>query len=107
MSNPRLQSEELNTKLTRAAHLFESFTGRKAKFVTKVEYPPNPRVALDIGKVVGLIYEADMDGKLETFIHKFKKRSRPRFVVSHDGKQLYLLAGEYDFTERGIVDKTR
>jgi len=61
-------------------------------------------VAFKIGECDGLLYTTVRDGVKESYIHKFKKKSRPLLVSSHDGKQLFLLGGRYDFTERGIVD---
>jgi hypothetical protein len=54
--------------------------------------------------VDGILYSTVRDGVLEKYIHKFRKADRPLFVVSPDGKQLFLVDGNYTFTERGIVD---
>jgi len=52
------------------------------------------------------MYSTVRDGVLEKYIHKFHKRDCPLFVVAPDGKSLYLLGGVYNFTERGIVDRS-
>ncbi|NCA24613.1 MAG: hypothetical protein EBS91_08475, partial [Betaproteobacteria bacterium] len=57
-----------------------------------------------IGEVDGILYSTVRDGVLEKYIHKFRKRDKPLFVVAPDGKALYLVGGNYTFTERGIVD---
>jgi hypothetical protein len=51
------------------------------------------------------MYVTRRDGKTEHYIHRFGSASRPLFAVTHDGKQLLLLGGDYDFTEKGIEDK--
>jgi hypothetical protein len=38
-------------------------------------------------------------------VHRFKKKSRPLLAASHDGTQLYILGGEYAFTDAGIIDR--
>jgi hypothetical protein len=62
-------------------------------------------VAFKIGDCDGILYTTVRDGVTESYIHKFKKKSRPVLASSFDGKQLLILAGGYEFTERGIVDK--
>ncbi len=96
--------ESRRSKINKAARLYEDFTGHDAEELGYVDFQ-NPEVALAIGDVVGIIYETVRDGVKERYIHQFKVKARPLFAVSYDGKQLYLLNGEYDFTERGIVDK--
>jgi hypothetical protein len=65
----------------------------------------SPKSGLVIGELDGVLYTTVRDGKTERYIHRFRKRSRPRLIASHDGKSLHILGGEYEFTERGIVDK--
>jgi hypothetical protein len=62
-------------------------------------------MALAIGEVLGIIYRTKRDGVMENYIHRFAKVSRPLLASTHDGKQLLLIGGSYNFTERGIVDK--
>lgn len=66
---------------------------------------PVPDVGLKIGHLDGVLYTTVRDGKTEKYIHKFKRSSRPLLAVSFDGKNLIMLGGAYQFTERGIVDK--
>jgi hypothetical protein len=74
--------------------------------VTNVRVPNLSVVGLVIGTVDGLLYTTVRDGKQEKYIHKFKVNDRPMFVVSDDGKQIFLLGGNFDFTEQGIVDRS-
>lgn len=89
----------------RAAKLYADFTGHDDVQVTKVVIPDMPHAALAIGKVDGILYSTVRDGVAEKYIHRFKSSSRPLFLASPDGKQLYLIGGSYNFTELGIVDK--
>lgn len=91
--------------LTAAARLFERFTGHRAAQVTKFPKPVIPDEAVLIGQVSGIIYVTQRDGKTENYIHRFNAKSRPLFAVTHDGRQLLLLGGSYNFTSSGIVDR--
>ena len=90
--------------ISRAADLYQRFSGHDAEVVGKVTVNPLPRVGVAIGEVDGILYSTVRDGVLERYIHKFRKRDKPLFVVAPDGKALYLVGGNYTFTERGIVD---
>jgi len=92
------------TQVGQGMKLFSDFTGSKGKLVT-VSKPDMPNVALVVGYLDAVMYETIRDGKPEKYIHKFKKKSRPLLASSYDGKQLLVLGGGYDFTDRGIVDK--
>lgn len=96
-----------NARLADAADLYQRFTGHDPKTVLTVPKPVIPNEGLVIGKVLGIMYETVRDGVREKYKHEFAARSRPLFVVSHDGKQLIMLGGAYDFTERGIVDRRK
>lgn len=95
-----------STQLRKAEQLYEDFSGHEAEVIGRMPKPVVPDVALAIGEVDGILYSTIRNGKVERYIHRFKAKSRPLLASSHDGKQLYLLGGAYDFTERGIVDKT-
>lgn len=87
-----------------AARLFERFQGRKPDRDEILDVAlRKPDVALVVGELQGVIYKASGDGK--RYIHRFHKRDRPVLAVSHDGSQIYVLAGGYSFTDRGFVDK--
>ncbi len=90
--------------IRRAADLYERFSGHEAEIAGRIEVPEIPRVGVCVGEVDGILYTTVRDGVTEKYIHKFKAADRPLFVVAPDGRQLYLVGGGYDFTERGIVD---
>jgi hypothetical protein len=92
--------------LGQAGRLFEDFTGDKSTNVQRVKKPEIPEVLVAIGTIDGILYSTVRDGEVERYIHKFVAKARPTFAVSPDGKQLFMLGGAYNFTERGIVDKT-
>ena len=92
-------------RLAQAARLYTDFTGHERVNVQKVRAPRRSRVMLAIGYVDGIMYSTVRDGRSEKYIHRFGRKSRPLLLSSPDGKQLYLLGGAYDFTERGIVDR--
>lgn len=88
-----------------ASRLYESFSGHKPESVGKITLDKPVKVGIVIGELDGLLYTTIRDGNVEKYIHKFKVRSRPLLVVSSDGQQLLIVGGDYDFTERGIVDR--
>lgn len=93
-------------QLAKAKDLYERFSGHDAEEIGTVKIPALPSVGVAIGEVDGILYSTIRDGVLEKYIHKFHKADRPLFVVAPDGKALYLLGGNYNFTERGIVDRS-
>ena len=95
----------LGAQARKAAALYTDFTGHEDVRLAKVRIPDMPRALLTVGKIDGIMYSTVRDGVAEKYIHKFKSSARPLFCVSPDGKQLFMLGGAYDFTERGIVDK--
>ncbi|HJW55870.1 MAG TPA: hypothetical protein VJ577_11400 [Burkholderiaceae bacterium] len=95
---------QLRAKVNSANKLFSEFTGHNGECFS-VEKPDMPNVALVVGYLDGVMYETIRDGKTEKYLHRFKKKSRPLLCSSSDGKQLIVLGGAYDFTDRGIVDK--
>lgn len=103
-SSRAYQSRAVRDEIEQAADLYERFSGHDAVEIGTVSVPPMPKVGVAIGEIDGILYSTIRDGKLEKYIHKFRKSDRPLFVVSPDGSVLYLVGGSYDFTERGIVD---
>lgn len=87
-----------------AADLFRRFTGHRAEPVEVVSVPPLPKVVAIMGELDGVLYTTVRDGRREKYIHTFRAKDRPLLGVSPDGKQLLIVGGDYDFTERGIVD---
>ena len=84
-----------------AVKLFKDFTGEEPEYIDTVTLPVDS-VAMAIGHCDAVMYETIREGKTEKYIHKFKKGARPVLAVSADGKQLYILGGNYIFTDRGI-----
>ncbi len=94
------------SEVEKAGALYERFSGHKPESVGKISLDNMPKVGIVIGTLDGVMYTTIRDGVEERYIHKFSRRSKPLFVVSPDGKQILVIGGEYDFTERGIVDRT-
>jgi ABC-type uncharacterized transport system substrate-binding protein len=88
-----------------AKRLYQKFTGHDAEEIGTIDKPSAPGVLVAIGTVDGILYTTVRDGVTEKYVHRFKSSSRPLFAVSPDGKQLFMLGGAYNFTERGIVDE--
>jgi hypothetical protein len=86
-----------------AVQLFESFRERMPRRIGKVTFKP-PKAVACIGYVEGIDYRTTHGKKVTLYHHDFVPGSRPLLAVSADGKQLLLLGGRYQFTERGIVD---
>ena len=86
-----------------AADLYIQFRGEEPDFIESVPYVVAP-VMLLIGHLDGLLYTTRREGHIEHYKHTFAKRSRPLLASSHDGTQLYLLGGSYNFTDAGIID---
>lgn len=101
--NPVPPSSHLQ-EIEQASRLYEKFSGHEAEEIGTIDKPDVPDVLIAVGEVDGILYSTVRDGQLEKYIHHFRKNSRPLFCVSPDGKQLFMLGGAYDFTERGIVD---
>jgi len=97
-------SRRVSDLVDQASDLYERFSGHDPEAIGRINIPKIPRVGVAIGEVDGILYSTIRDGKFEKYIHKFHKKDRPMFIVSPDGKQLFLIGGNYTFTERGIVD---
>ena len=91
-------------RVDQAAQLYEDFSGHEAEDMGTFDTGPAPKIAVVVGELEAVIYNTVRDGVHERYIHKFKASARPMFATTPDGKQLLLLGGDYDFTERGIVD---
>jgi len=99
-----MKKKKHHTKIKAAISLFKKFSGHEPEFIDKIQFPVDT-VVMAIGHCDAVMYTTVRDGEIEKYIHKFKKGSRPVLACSSDGKQLYMLAGAYKFTDRGIVDK--
>lgn len=102
-SNPVPPSSRLRER-ENAAKLYEDFTGHDADEFIEINQP-DYKTGLAFGRLKGVIYSTVRDGETEEYIHEFKPRSQPILGASHDGKQLLVSGGRYQFTDRGIIDK--
>lgn len=87
-----------------AVKLYESFRERKPRRIGRADFKVPAAVAC-MGYVEGIDYRTTHGKKVTLYHHDFAPGSRPLLAVSSDGKQLLLLGGRYQFTERGIVDR--
>lgn len=92
----------IRESLRRAVKLFVSFRGEDPQHIDTVEIPDYD-AAMVIGYLDGVLYHTIREGEHERYIHHFNAKARPLLCSSHDGKQLFILGGEYKFGERGIV----
>lgn len=90
-------------QLSAALRRYEEFTGHRGDSYQEITVDL-PRAALTVGECDGILYTTVRDGEKEHYIHRFKKSARPLLAASHNGKQLLLIGGNFEFTERGIVD---
>lgn len=90
--------------LDQAVRLYEDFRGfSPRKFVT-YDLPDHEQFGADIGTLDLVGYTTKRDGAPSKYVHEFDKNSAPRIAASADGKQLYVVGGNYEFTEEGITD---
>lgn len=94
-------------QIREASKLYADFTGHKAEIVDEIPKPSIPDVLISVGTVDGIMYTTVRDGKTEMYVHEFKGDAKPEFCVSPDGKAIFLIGGQYKFTERGIVDQRK
>lgn len=97
-------SKSLTRQLETGISLGKRFSGHTPEVVARIKKPEIPDVAVVIGYMDGILYTTVRDGATEKYIHKFHSKSRPLFCVSPDGKSMWIVGGQYTFTERGIVD---
>lgn len=91
------------SKLDKAARSYEEFSGHPARGVRRIAHKPFHTGWL-LGHLEGVLYSAKRDGKVEKYIHRFRKSARPLLVVSVDGKSLGIVGGRFLVTESGIND---
>lgn len=89
--------------IKRAANLYRDFTGHDADHYQKIPVDW-PEVGLTVGDCDGILYTTVRDGRVEKYVHRFKKSARPLLVASHDGAKLALIGGDFEFTDAGITD---
>lgn len=84
-----------------ARELFTAFHGSEPED-GDLAFVENTDVIFPLGKLHAVSYILDVDGEEQLFYHEFKHH-RPVLCSNSDGTQLYILAGEYEVTEKGIV----
>lgn len=73
--------------------------------VDRVNVGEPAKVFTPVGNLDGVLYTATRDGKREKYVHKFRRKSRPLLLTSHDGTELRIAGGRFLFTEAGIEDR--
>jgi hypothetical protein len=91
--------------LARVIERWFNFTGMEPRSIEVLPAPKVPDTLYKLGTLLAVEYECVKDGKRMAFRHPFKKSARPALAVSPDGRYLGILGGEFQVTERGIVDK--
>lgn len=95
----------LEQQFEQARRLFKSFHERepdiKAGEIISVGGLVVPTVALEVGRLDAVMYEAIGDGKL--YKHDFTRNRSPRLYSNAAANQLYILGGIYRFSDRGIL----
>lgn len=82
----------------------QEFTGHDVE-VIETHLVPEISHAWALGPIERISYIATRDGETAIYEHEFKESSRPLLVASTDGDQLVIVGGQYQVTERGIVDR--
>lgn len=95
---------ERDAELTQAARLLRDFSGHQPTEIMRIDEKPM-RKGLVIGELDGVLYTTVRDGKVEKYIHPFRKKSRPLLTARADGKQLGIVGGRFQMTEAGIEDR--
>jgi hypothetical protein len=89
--------------IRRAIDLFVRFREHQPEKIHAVQFEL-PKAVMVVGHLESVCYRTTHGKKPTLYEHKFAPGSRPLLVASADGKQLLLMGGKYNFTERGIVD---
>jgi len=97
----------LQREYRQAIELYQKFREARPQRIATMRVQM-PRMLVRIGPVPWLYYlTTHKGGKEILYKHTFAKHARPFLASSHNGRALYLLGGEYDFTRDGIVDRPR
>jgi hypothetical protein len=92
-----------NSSLKTAHELFERFHSFAPPKTLRRQCPRlMPKVLVNLGELRGLIYRSDKEqcGRPRTFIHFME--TPPLLASDPEGKQLYIIGGNYRVTSRGI-----
>jgi hypothetical protein len=83
--------------------LYRRFNRFDPSQVKRVKHPRLiPPVVVELGRLAGLIYRSDKgeQGRARTYIHFMEQQ--PRLVSDIQGRQLYIVGGNYRVSRRGI-----
>lgn len=81
-----------------AEKLYRAYHGEDP---TSLEMLEIPETAMVLGVIDDITYTVIDDGEEVTYHHEFE--DRPTLAVSSDGRNIFILRGEWKFTERGII----
>lgn len=95
---------EQDSELRQASRLLKDFSGHSPTEILRIDERPM-RKGLVIGELDGVLYTTVRDGKVEKYIHRFRKPSRPLLTARADGTQLGIVGGRFQMTEAGIEDR--
>lgn len=91
----------INRSLKKAIKLYRDFRGRNPTAIV-VQPPIKTKVAVRLGKLIGLIYESDRGGKKERYIH-FTREPYPDLNADPDNHRLFTTGGRMKVTKFGLV----
>lgn len=100
LKNP---TKSVKNKILEATERHKDFSGHTPEFIDKKDLH-DFSVSFKVGMCDAILYTTTRDGRVEKYVHEFKKKARPILASSHDGKKITLIGGNYKFTDRGIVD---
>lgn len=100
----RADVKGLARDIREAENRFRSFSGHELDREYRIQMPDDD-VAFVFGELWGIGYTAIRDGKVERYLHEFRRSSQPLLAATPGGDQLLIIGGSYKFGPRGIVDK--
>lgn len=102
--NPQPRTGKTAEQIDAAAKLQADFSGHEPANVQKIR-THGAKVFTPVGKLDGVLYTTTRDGKVEKYVHRFRRTARPLLATSHDGRELRIVGGRFRFTEAGIEDR--
>lgn len=104
--NPVSHGADRLKLMQNATRLYEEFTGDGGEVIAKIPRIVVPKSLAVIGEIDAIEYRTRRNGEKELYRHSFTSSARPLFCVSPDGKQIFIVGGDFTFTKRGIVDNS-
>lgn len=96
--------ESRTSKLRKATKLYEDFRDKPGNELLELDMP-DFSTGMVIGRLTAAEYDTVRGNNREDYRHKFNKKSSPLLCVTACGRYLFTVLGNFEFTERGIVDK--